>query len=237
MKKLGICRPALDEALSFISQRLYPHPLPLIDSSPAGDGCTYQADVIITCGTAGDYVLEFPGADAFELRISTAFTLALREETAALSNREQEWIRSHVSQANMFLAALQQRWITLRRIAEYLVAYQQAFLAEGPQHLRSLTRRDVAEALGLHESTVGRAVSDKVVQLPDGRLRPLAIFFDSALPAREAIRNLLDQSNSALSDQEIAEQLQALGWQLARRTVAKYRQQMSLPSSHHRNGH
>jgi RNA polymerase sigma-54 factor len=80
----------------------------------------------------------------------------------------------------------------------------------------------------LHESTISRAVSRKVIQLPDGRLRPLADLFDPSLAAKEAIRQLLMQTKTPLTDQEIAAKLQSEGLPLARRTVAKYRQQLHL---------
>jgi RNA polymerase sigma-54 factor len=95
-----------------------------------------------------------------------------------------------------------------------------------------LTRAELAAELGLHESTISRAVSEKVVQLPDGRLWLLADLFDRSRAAKEVIRQLMAHSPAPLTDRQIADHLLSEGIPLARRTVAKYRQQMRLNSGH-----
>ena len=82
-----------------------------------------------------------------------------------------------VARAKSFLAQLHDRWDTLRRVAEYTVQQQQEFLVDGPTALKPLTRAEVAAALGLHESTVSRAIADKYALLPDGTIVPLSRFF------------------------------------------------------------
>lgn len=125
-------------------------------------------------------------------------------------------------------------WATLRRISEYLIDYQVDFLNYGSLYLKPLTRVTLARELGLHESTVGRAVLDKVARLPDGRLMLLSDFFDESLAVKEAIQQLLTRTDEPLNDREIAEQLLTNGFKLARRTIAKYRQQLNIPTSYHR---
>jgi len=93
----------------------------------------------------------------------------------------------------------------------------------------------LADELGMHESTISRAVSDKNIQLPSGRLMPLDLLFDASLAPKEVIRQILTEPMTGQafrppSDQAIVARLQAQGICLSRRTVAKYRQQMGLPS-------
>ena len=145
-------------------------------------------------------------------------------------------MQEQVQQARLFLAAVQQRWQTLARITRYLVDYQRAFLDSGPLHLRSLTRAAVADALSLHPATVGRAVDEKVVQLPNGQLTQLADFFDDSLRIKAAIPALLAESDGPLSDRQLAEKLGQQGLRLARRTVTKYRRQLGIRTSYARSG-
>jgi RNA polymerase sigma-54 factor len=145
-----------------------------------------------------------------------------------------QWICQAIERARMFMAALEHRWGTLRRIGEFLVCYQADFFARGPRYLKPLTRAEVARQLGVHESTISRAVSDKIVQLPNGRLVEMSDLFDRSLAAKEAIRELLASADGPLSDGEIATKLQEASFHLARRTVAKYRSQLHMPAMGHR---
>jgi RNA polymerase sigma-54 factor len=132
-----------------------------------------------------------------------------------------------MARAQMVVDALAQRWGTLRRIGEYLLRTQEDFITHGPLYLKPITQAALAKELGLHESTVSRAVKDKIVQMPDGHLVPLKAFFDPTLAAKEVIRTLQNSTNQPLCDREIAERLESKGLRLARRTVAKYRLEMS----------
>jgi RNA polymerase sigma-54 factor len=114
----------------------------------------------------------------------------------------------------------------------FLVDYQREFLVHGEQHLKPLTRAHVAEMLDVHESTVSRAVVGKYVKLPCGKVVPLETFFDSAAPIKHAIEKMIDQEEVPLSDRVIAERLAELGYDISRRTVAKYRNALNiLPST------
>ena len=136
-----------------------------------------------------------------------------------------------VPQARCFLSQLRDRWETLRRISEYVIERQKAFLADGAAALRPLTRTEVAEALHLHESTVSRAVTDKYVLLPDSTMTPLARFFGAAGGADEELRRLLASGQGRLSDQELADLLRDAGYPMARRTVAKHRTRLGYTSA------
>ena len=107
----------------------------------------------------------------------------------------------------------------------------QCFLLQGVKALRPLTRAQLADAVGLHESTVSRATASKYAQVPDGQVVALADFFDGSLKAKALIRDLISKETTPLTDGEIVHLLSAAGVTVARRTVAKYRQAMGiLPS-------
>lgn len=131
------------------------------------------------------------------------------DEAPPLAPAEREWVCQAIERARHFIDALDQRRATLRRIGEFVVTWQDDFFEHGPAHLKPLTRTAVAKALGVHESTVSRAVSDKILQLPNGRLIEFSDLFDRSLAAKEAIRQLIRTSGSPFSDRAITVQLQA----------------------------
>ena len=99
--------------------------------------------------------------------------------------------------------------------------------------MKPLTQKQVAEAVGVHESTVSRAVTGKHVQLPSGEVVSFSLFFDAALPIKERILQIVSACGPSAqpSDAQIAAKLAEQGIQIARRTVAKYRAQLQIPSS------
>ncbi len=235
-RRLRLEPAAVEAARRFITGRLSPHPLRLVPDRADGPDLLGPPDLIIRRQVQGDpaqYAVEIPGAEAFELRISAAFNRAL---AVMPESPQKDWTRAQIERARLAIHSLGQRWTTLERIASFLIEYQSAYLAQGKAQLRPLTRSAVAAALGLHESTVSRAVAGKVAQLPNGRLAPLSEFFDQSLPLKEALLQLVDETDAALSDRQLAELLAARGLPVARRTVAKYRSQLRLPGSHHRQG-
>jgi RNA polymerase sigma-54 factor len=139
----------------------------------------------------------------------------------------------------MFLRGLQDRKSLLRRVAECILSEQEPYLeSEREEDMRPLTQAQLSTFLQVHESTVSRAVADKFVQLPSGRLAPLSHFFDRALSHRRLVANVVASENptSPYSDQEISEILRSQGVQIARRTVMKYREEMNILSSRQRTG-
>jgi RNA polymerase sigma-54 factor len=226
------------EARRFIVKNLYPYPLSLIEADAGRTALLSQPDLIIRRDHRGGqiYQVEVPGCEEYQLRVNNGFaaTLSAHNGGRDLSADDAAWLQVHLSEARLFIASLQQRWATLRRIGEYLTRYQADFLAHGPRHLQPLTRAAISAALGLHESTVSRAIRDKVVQMPDGHLLLLADFFDGSLAVKTALRELLTADGQTMSDRELAQALERQGLLLARRTVAKYREQLSIPISHRR---
>jgi RNA polymerase sigma-54 factor len=111
----------------------------------------------------------------------------------------------------------------MRRMLEILVRQQREFILNGDRFLEPMTRARLATEIGVHESTISRAVSHKSVALPDGRIIPLDRFFDRSLSVRDRIKEMVNQEPRPLTDDEIVDRLRRVGIQVARRTVAKYR--------------
>lgn len=162
------------------------------------------------------------------------------------SSKDQLTMKTHLQEARYFLHSLQSRNDTLLRVAQCIVEEQRAFLDYGPEAMRPLVLRDVASQLGIHESTVSRATANKYLLTPRG-LFELKHFFSShvqtsdggvasATAIQAMLKRLIAAENPAqpLSDANLADLLQKEGIQVARRTVAKYREALNLPPSHER---
>ena len=162
------------------------------------------------------------------------------------SSRDQVTLKTHLQEARYFLHSLQSRNDTLLRVAQCIVEEQRAFLEYGHEAMRPLVLRDVASQLGIHESTVSRATANKYLLTPRG-LFELKHFFSShvqtvggGVASATAIQAMLkrmiaaEQASQPLSDATLAELLQKEGIQVARRTVAKYREALGIPPSHER---
>jgi RNA polymerase sigma-54 factor len=156
------------------------------------------------------------------------------------------YLKGQLQEARWLLKSLEARGETLLKVTRCLLRQQSGFLEFGEQALRPLTLRDVAEEVGLHESTVSRAIARKYVRTPRGTL-PLRAFFASGIDTdgggeasstaiQAMIRRLVENENprKPLSDAKLAELLKASGVPVARRTVAKYREAMNILSSHER---
>jgi RNA polymerase sigma-54 factor len=116
---------------------------------------------------------------------------------------------------------------------ELLARIQRKFILHGEVHLLPFTRARMAGELEVHESTISRAVSDKAVQLPSGRIIPLSTFFDRNLQVRTILKQIINQESSAnFSDSQLADILKQNGYPVARRTVAKYRAMEGILPSH-----
>jgi RNA polymerase sigma-54 factor len=167
-----------------------------------------------------------------------------RISRAARSKTERDYLTDRLQAANWLIKSLHQRATTILKVATEIVEQQDGFFRQGVQSLRPLILRDIADAIGMHESTVSRVTTNKYIATPRG-LFELKYFFTSAIAAsrggeahsaeavRFRIRHLIDReaAESTLSDERIVELLQAEGVDIARRTVAKYREAMRIPSS------
>lgn len=149
-----------------------------------------------------------------------------------------EYLKEKLQQAEGVLRAVDQRESTLTRCAQAIVDAQTEFFRRGPQALLPMRMSDVAEKLGLHESTVSRAVREKYIQCPQG-VYPMSYFFSrgahagqpgvGGVAARLMLKQLIDREDKPLSDQKLADLLAQAGCPVSRRTVAKYRGEMNIP--------
>ena len=178
------------------------------------------------------------------LRLSQRYVRLLQSRTA--DSETSHFLRERMRAALWFLRSLDQRQSTILRVAEALVRRQQDFLDHGLSQLRPLVLRDIADDIGMHESTVSRVVANKYVATPRGVL-PLKFFFHSAIShaldgdissivVRQRIKEVVAAEDAAkpLSDARIARLLNRQGIRIARRTVAKYREELGIPSSEQR---
>jgi RNA polymerase sigma-54 factor len=213
---LAVDRAEIIDARDFIRARLDPHPW----AEAAAPAPPLVPDVAVRESPDG-LVVELLEPARFRLVISPAYE---RATDAA--------IRRQVSAARAFADRLEQRWRTMRAVAQLAVDRQSEFVRRGPRHLVPLTRAEVAASLGIHESTVSRAVAGRNVELPSGRIVPLARFFEASGAPCDALAELLANERRPKSDAELADELARLGFVLARRTVAKYRERLGvLPSA------
>lgn len=153
-----------------------------------------------------------------------------------------KFIENKIHSALWFLKSIEQRRLTLYRVVETMVHLQRDFFDRGLKHLRPMTLRQVASIVGVHESTVSRAVANKFVQTPHGVFE-LRFFFASGVETQdgglssESIKKMIqdlvskEDSREPLSDQAIADSLNSKGIAICRRTVAKYRQEAGIPPS------
>ncbi len=177
-----------------------------------------------------------------KLRVSDAYRRALRG--GVLDPKQKEFVQEKMRSAQWLLRSIQQRQRTIHKVTESIVKFQREFFEKGIAHLKPLILRDVAEDIGMHESTVSRVTTAKYVHTPQG-IYELKYFFNSSIArtagediASEAVKNHIKQlvasenPKSPYSDQKIVELLRAQGIEIARRTVAKYREVLGvLPSS------
>ena len=162
------------------------------------------------------------------------------------SREDDSYLRGQLQEARWLIKSLETRADTVERVARAIVRQQSAYLDHGNEAMRPLTLREVAEELGLHESTVSRATTRKYLRTPRGTFE-FKHFFSSGIATEHGgsasataiqamIRKLIEAESprTPLSDQKLAETLKAEGIPVARRTVAKYRESMNIPASNER---
>ncbi|MHB9145905.1 MAG: RNA polymerase factor sigma-54 [Symbiobacteriia bacterium] len=187
----------------------------------------------------GEFVVLMNDQPTPRLVLSQAYRQALHQADESVRH----YVEGRLQAGLWFLRALEQRRLTVYRVVEAVARWQQPYLEQGPEALRPLTLRAIGEELSLHESTISRAVAGKYVQTPRG-LRPLSFFFVGGLTGpggegisstsvKKRIERLLsgEDPHRPLADDAICRRLQAEGITLSRRTVAKYRQELGVPSS------
>jgi RNA polymerase sigma-54 factor len=165
---------------------------------------------------------------------------------AQARGEDASWMRGQLQEARWLIKSLESRAETLLKVADAIVRRQSAFLDYGPEAMHPLVLREVAEEVGMHESTISRVTTRKYIRTPRGTFE-LKYFFSSGVSTEDGggasataiqamIRKLVDAEDirKPLSDQALAEELNRKGIQVARRTVAKYREALRIPSSSER---
>jgi RNA polymerase sigma-54 factor len=199
-------------------------------------------DVQVRAARDGSWIVELNNDTLPRVLVNRSyFTLVSRTTSTA---KDKVYLTECLANANWLVKSLDQRARTILRVAEEIVRQQDGFLVHGVQHMRPLNLKTVAEKIGMHESTVSRVTSNKYIATPRG-IYELKFFFTSSINAegegdaysseavRHRIKTLIDAENPAdiLSDDKLVEKLRVEGIDIARRTVAKYREGMRLASS------
>ena len=200
-------------------------------------------DVIVKRGADGEWRAELNPSAAPSLAVDRAYYASLKARCR--SDADRTYLNDRLSSANWLVKSLEQRLATILKVATAVVEEQTAFLDHGVRHLKPLNLRQIAAKIGMHESTVSRVTSNKAMATPRG-IFEMKYFFTSAISASgasddahssEAVRDrikefiLNESAAEILSDDRIVTLLKADGIDIARRTVAKYREALRIPSS------
>jgi len=250
-RKLGVTARRVEAAVAFIQNHLKPNPaagfrMPW-DHRLNSQSKSIRPDVLIKRGVTG-FAVEVLGFENASLQVNPYYRglydairdskltgEAPRDGGVRLTPDHQKHVIAYVERASMFLKNLQQRRRTIQKITQALIECQQGFLETGQRSfLRPLTRTHLAKMVGMHESTVSRALLYKFVQLPTQDVVPFDIFFENAVTVKGAIASLIEEEipDAPLSDQAIVDALSSRGQTVARRTVVKYREEMRIPASY-----
>ncbi|HSK92586.1 MAG TPA: RNA polymerase factor sigma-54 [Candidatus Angelobacter sp.] len=216
----------------FVKTNLNPYPTAAFTAavSPDASRPIIRPDVIIR-EVDGELVVEVVESRRFSLRVAPIYSsLSSKLRSNETTEDEKQHVRQYVGRAKFFIDNINRRRATIHRIAECLVERQRDYLVHGVQHLVSLTRAEVGDLIGMHESTVSRATAEKYVMIPSGEVVPFSHFFTASLGVKDQIKRMIEAEDPKhpLSDQEIADALAGEGVALARRTVAKYRDELQI---------
>lgn len=192
----------------------------------------------------GEYVVAMNDDNLPRLRISKQYRTLMDQPTT--TREVKQYIQDKIRSSAFIIKSIHQRQQTIRNIAEEIVRVQKEFLDQGVTHLRPLIMSQVASVLGIHETTVSRAVANKYMQTPQG-MYEMKYFFtpgyktdggesvsNKSIKDRIAVMIAREEATSPLSDQALADALKEDGVTVARRTVAKYREELKILPSHQR---
>jgi len=240
VRKTGIAIETLQEALGEL-RKLNPKPGANFHESYVPN---VTPDVFVDPVEGGGYRVRLEDSQIPTLFISPQYRRLLQDP--ATSPETREYIKRKLNSAQWLIDSIQQRRGTLTRVAQAIVDHQKEFLDKGPEAIEPLKMQQIADKVGVHVTTVSRAVDDKWMQTPRG-IFPLRRFFvggtvaaDGEEVAWDAVRLKLQElvdgedKQKPYSDEELVERLAAAGITVARRTVTKYRKAMKIPSSRQR---
>jgi RNA polymerase sigma-54 factor len=194
-----------------------------------------------------DYVVMLNEDGLPNLRVSTQYSDV--RGSGSIDSQAEEYISEKMRSATWLIKSIQQRQRTIYKVAKSIIRFQREYFDRGIEFLRPLVLRDIAEDIGMHESTISRVTTNKYMQTPQG-LYELKYFFNSGLStsegeflASESVKNRIkeiiekEDPKKPLSDQKIAELLSGQTVNIARRTVTKYREMLKFGSSSERKRH
>ena len=229
----------VDEVLSLMERLKKLSPAPAISLST--DNPLIVVPEVSVTREDDRYIVSPKTENIPKLRISSHYLQML--EDPACPKETKEYIRDKLIQGKMIMKSMEQRKETLMRIAEVIVDSQSDFFERGIEFLHPLTMQEVADKLDIHETTVSRAISGKYIETPSGTFG-FKFFFSTGYQSdsgeevankavKEKIRDIIAGENAGtpLTDQEISEILKKNGLDVARRTVAKYREAIGIPSA------
>ena len=239
-KALNVAPEELDSALGMI-RRLDPQP----GLRYSGSGVrVVEPDVTIT-KDGEDYIIQMNDEDIPQLRLNAQYRKMLERDNGA-TKEVRNYVKERYTSAIQLMKNIEQRKQTILRVCQVIVRRQLEFLAAGIDQLKPMMIKEVAEEIGVHPSTVSRAVAGKYAHTPQG-VYELRFFFSEAVQGpsgaatpllilKRMVKKMIDEEDKRhpLTDEKIAEQLKAQGIHVTRRTVAKYREDMSIPSTHER---
>lgn len=229
----------IDEAITFI-RTLNPKPGRLFSN----DQVHYVIPDVVVEQIDGKWEVRVEDAYIPRIHISKHYQEMLK--SGADDPKVRAYVKKKIDSAKWLMESIEQRKSTLHRIAQEIVDYQTPFLEKGLEALRPLKMQYIADRVGVHVSTVSRAIAEKYMQTPRG-IFALKFFFTggttradgeekSIVAVKQKVRDICEKEDKAhpLSDEEIASALKAEGLDIARRTVTKYRKQLGIPSSRQR---
>jgi RNA polymerase sigma-54 factor len=238
-RELGI---TIEELTGLVTEIAHLSPRP--GSDLATEETHYIAPDVVVEWVDGEYEVRLEDTYFPTLRISPRYLKMLRDHKRDPKVREH--IKKKIESARWLIDSIEQRQNTLEKVVRAIIRRQRDFLDFGISHLRPLKMQEIADELGIHVSTVSRAIADKHIQCHRG-IFPLKFFFtggtdvdDGSVESRASVKQKVQEivdaedKSSPLSDEDIAKKLRAQGLNIARRTVTKYRKQLKLPSSRQR---
>lgn len=239
-KKTGYDLDVIQEAIEII-RHLNPRPGAAFDAS----NVQYVVpDIIVERGEHGEYTVRLVDDYIPDVYISRRWLERAKNKNT--SQQERDYLRRRIQSAHWLVDAIQQRRATLEKVTKAIIQHQKAFLDQGPEHIVPLKMQQIADQVGVHVTTVSRAVDDKWVQTPRG-VFPLKRFFGGGTTtasgeelAYERIKQKLteliaqEDKTNPLSDEDLVKRMLVEGYPVARRTVTKYRKLLKIPSSRQR---
>ena len=239
-RRMGISVEDVQKAANNIA-RLNPRPGQVFAAAPQN----YVLPDVIVEKVDGEYQITLNNEQIPHLRISNLYKDIIASGNSQ-SSEVKDYIRDKIRSGKFLIRSIHQRQQTISNMAQQIVSRQRDFLEHGPSHLKPMIMREVADAVGVHETTVSRAVSGKYMATPQGVFE-MKYFFTSGyqtatgeslsnISVKEAILDLVkhESGSAPLSDHEMVEILGERGIPIARRTVAKYRDELNILPSHMR---